>query len=424
MSDINFPPPGYVPGPSKVQGIDIYLPASGSENHPEVMDFKCPKCGATTSYSVDAGKLHCEHCGYEETPEEKILGKGAEAFEFKVETLERSQQGWGEDRKEMACQDCGAQVSVPPDTLSYSCPFCGSNKVLYRAPLQDVLRPRYLVPFRVDPQECRAATQQWLGSSWMTPGELRNAASINKFNPIYLPYWTFDAMAKAGWKAQVGKEVRESYMLNGERHTRTKIIWRWESGMVEKFFDDLLVPGTVRLNLGALAKIDFYNLSELVLYEPRFLAGMQAQAYDVPLEQAWEAGRKVMRDQTRKACLDRASSSMVRDFSMNLDFSDESWRYILVPAYTSVYNYQGKIYQVILNGQTSKVAGPRPVDWTKVWLVIAALLAPGVLLGLLGLLTLILQIGVAIGALGLFLLVVGLGISFFIFRQAQEMENV
>jgi DNA-directed RNA polymerase subunit RPC12/RpoP len=419
-----FPPPGFVPGPSKVQGIEIYLPASSTETHPELIDFKCPKCGATTAYSVDDGKLRCQHCGYDEAPEKKLLGRGAQEFEFKVETMARSQQGWGDDRKEMACQRCGAQVSVPPDILSYSCPFCGSNKVLYRAPLQDVLRPRYLVPFRVDPDACRSATQQWLGSSWMTPGELRSAARINKFTPIYIPYWTFDAQAKASWKAQVGKEVRETYYVNGEHRTRTRIVWRWESGLVEKFFDDLLVPGTQRLNLGALAKVDFYNLGELVLYEPRLLAGMQAQAYDVPLEQAWETGRKVMRDHTRKACLDRASSSHVRDFSMSLDFSEESWRYILVPVYTSVYDYQGKTFQVILNGQTGKVSGPRPVDWTKVWLVIAALLAPGALLGLLGLLTLILQIGVAIGAVGLFLLVIGLVISFFIFKHAQEMENV
>ena len=424
MTDNSFPPPGFHPAPSQVEGIEVYAPVTTTVNRPEVLDFKCPKCGATTAYSVDAGKLHCDHCGYDEAPEKKLLGKGAEEFEFTLETMQRSLQGWGEDRKEMACQRCGAQVSVPPDTLAYSCPFCGSNKVFYREPLQDVLRPRFLVPFKISPDTCRETTRQWLGSSWMTPGELRGAAAVNKFNPIYIPYWTFDSLAKARWKAQVGKEVREYYYIKGERHERTRIEWRWESGLVEKFYDDLLVPGTVRLNLAALSKVDFYNMQELVLYEPRLLAGMQAQAYDVPLEEAWDAGRKIMRERTRQACLDRASSSYIRDFSMTLDFGEESWRFILAPVYTSVYTFRDKTYQIILNGQNGKVAGPRPVDWTKVWLAIAALLAPGGLLGLAGLLTLILGIGVGIGAVGLFLLVVGLVISFFIFRSAQEMENV
>ncbi len=109
---------------------------------------------------------------------------------------------------------------------------------------------------------------------------------------------------------------------------------------------------------------------------------------------------------------------------MTLDFCDEAWRYILVPVYTSVYAYGQKTYQVILNGQTGRIAGPRPVDWNKVWLAIAALVAPGLIMSLVGLLTLLLQIGIVIGGIGFILLVIGLIISFYIFSQAQEMENV
>ena len=434
--DASFPPPGYVLAPSQVEGIEVYVPAAQGEGHPDIVDFKCPRCGATTAYSVHEQKLVCEHCGYSEETQAKQLGHGAEKFEFKVETMERSQEGWGVERKDLSCQRCGALVSVPPDTLSYTCPFCGSNKVIYREALQDVLRPRFLIPFKIDPPTCRAITQKWLGSSWMTPAQLRDAARLDKFTPVYLPYWTFNAVCKARWKAQVGKEVRESFRdTQNNRREVTRIQWRWESGIVEKPFNDLLVPGTSRVNLSTLGKIDTYAISELVLYEPSFLAGMQAQAFDVTLEQAWDAGRLVMRDRTRQACYDRASSEHIRDFSMSLDFCDETWRYILVPVYTSVYAYGDRpegaalseapfrSYQILINGQNGKIAGPRPVDWQKVWLVIALLLAPGALLGLVGVATLLLQIGIAVGGLALFLLVIGLIIAFVIFMQALEMER-
>jgi predicted RNA-binding Zn-ribbon protein involved in translation (DUF1610 family) len=421
--DNAFPPPGYVAVPSQVEGIEVYAPAVETQNHSEMVDFKCPRCGASTAYNVQAKQLTCDHCGYCDETQTMQIGTAADKFEFKVETIERSQQGWGIERKDLSCQRCGALVSVPPDTLAYSCPFCGSNKVIYREALQDVLRPRFLIPFKIDPQSCRQATHQWLGSSWMVPAQLRDAARVDHFSPVYLPYWTFHAVCKAQWKAQVGKEVRETYYVKGERHVRTRIHWRWEAGKVEQSFNDLLVPGTSRVNLSTLGKIDNFAVAGLVRYEPRFLAGMQAQAYDVTLEQAWDAGRQVMRDRTRKACYDRASSGHVRDFSMSLDFWDETWRYILAPVYTSVYSYGGKTYQILINGQTGKIAGPRPVDWNKIWLVIAAVLAPGALLGLVGLVTLLLQIGVVIGALGMFLLLIGLIISFVIFRQAQELEH-
>jgi len=420
---VMFPPPGFVPGPSKVEGIEIYVPAAAAQDAPEVVDFKCPRCGATTSFNVHQGRLACEHCGYTDEAQVRQLGRAAEKFEFKVETVERSLQGWGIERKDMSCQRCGALVSVPPETLAYSCPFCGSNKVILRETLQDVLRPRSMIPFSVSPETCQAVTKEWLGSSWMTPARLRDAARMNKFSPVYLPYWTFTAVCKAEWKAQVGREVREHYYIRGERYERTRIEWHWESGRVERAFTDLLVPGTGRVNLATLGKIDGYNTADLAEYDPRLLAGMQAQAYDVTLEEAWDAGRQVMRDRTRKACRDRASTGHVRDFSMTLDFNDESWRYILVPIYTSVYSYGDKIFQILINGQTGKIAGPRPVDWQKVWLAVAALLAPGALLGLIGLITLILQIGVVIGGVGLVLLVIGLVISFFIFTQALEMED-
>ncbi len=71
---------------------------------------------------------------------------------------------------------------------------------------------------------------------------------------------------------------------------------------------------------------------------------------------------------------------------MSLDFSDESWRYVLAPAYVAAYRYGGQSYQVTVNGQTGAIAGQRPVDWTKVWLAVAAMVAPGLLLGLLGVL--------------------------------------
>ncbi len=423
-----FPPPGYHPTPSRLDGIELYMPASTTEAKPEVMDFKCPKCGATTAYSVDAGSLHCEHCGYSETPEAERLGRAAEKFEFRVDTLERVNIGWGQERKDLACQRCGGVVSLPPDALAFSCPFCGSNKVIFRASLEDILRPRYLIPFKVDPQGCKDITCTWLGSSWMIPGDLKAAAQNKqagpeKFHPLYIPYWTFNAQANASWSADVGHQKTEYYRENGQQKSRTVTEWRRESGRVEREFFDVLVPGTTHLNIKTMGRVDTFDVRDLVLYEPRYLAGMQAQAYDILLDDAWDAGRQIMRDRTRKACMDRASTSQVRNFQMTLDFEDESWRYILAPVYTSVYNYRDESYQILINGQTGKIAGPRPVDWGKVWLVVALLLAPGLLVALYGLFTGG-EKGQGILLGGVFFLLIGVVIDFFLLSQAQEMEHV
>ena len=423
---MSFPPAGFIQIESAVPGIEVFMPAPEDEGlQKPIVDFKCPSCRATTAYSVEDGGLRCRHCGYYEPPKHTVVGRNATTFEFQAELFELAEaHGWGEARQEIHCQNCQARTSLPPEALTFTCPFCGSNKVIQQEAAQDALRPRYLLPFQVTPERCAPIAQEWLGSSWMIPGDLKRLARIADFLPIYLPFWIFNAATRASWKAQVGHTVTERYREGGEWKTRTRTEWRWESGKVSQGFADLPVLGTTKLSRVLMGRIQRFDMAQLTRYEPKFLAGMRALAYDVTLEAAWAAGREQMREATREACRDQASTSQIRNFSMSLDFADESWRYILAPVYVAVYQYQGHPYQVMINGQSGEISGQRPVDWNKVWLAIAALMAPGFILGLLGVLTLIFGVGIFLGILGLILLLIGGGISFYIYKQAEEMGHV
>ena len=142
---------GYVQSESKLEGIEIFKPAPlDLESHAPVVNFNCPRCGAITAYSIEDGGLKCTHCGYIERPQSQIAISEAQAFEFTVETMDRVALGWGEARKELACQNCGAKITLPIDVISTTCPFCGSNQVIQREAPQDSLRPRFLKPFSID----------------------------------------------------------------------------------------------------------------------------------------------------------------------------------------------------------------------------------------------------------------------------------
>lgn len=58
---------------------------------------------------------------------------------------------------------------------------------------------------------------------------------------------------------------------------------------------------------------------------------------------------------------------------------------LLLPAFITAYRFQGKTYQIVINGQTGKVASDKPVAWTKVWLIVAAAIAPGLIVASLAL---------------------------------------
>ena len=392
MSEL-FPPTGFVKTKSAVTGIEVYMPRPPEEDGREVVDFRCPHCDGATAYCTDGGGLTCSFCGYHEAPQVEVVGKGAQEFEFTVETVERATNGWGAERKELVCNSCTAHTTLSTEMLSHTCPFCGSNAVVQTRAPQDVLRPRFLVPFATTTQDCRQKTAAWLQNSWMLPKNLQNLARSTEYTPIYIPFWTFDARTTASWRAEVHNTDanRRRYSAPNwkwERHFLLKLgdregkQWDWESGAVSLVTDDLLVSGSSQLSLTLLKQMRGYRLGNLVPYDPAFLAGLSAQAYDVDLETAWERARRLMRVRTKEACQEQASARSMRNFSMNLDFSEESWRYILLPLYLATYRYGDKVFQVMINGQTGTIAGQRPVDWKRVGWTLAAAFLPALIFAL------------------------------------------
>jgi hypothetical protein len=422
----DFPPPGFELTESAVQGIEVYKPIPAGETpQKEIVDFTCPQCGATTAFSVENSGLTCSYCGYFEPAEENLVGEDAQSFEFTIATLQQSAQGWGEERKDIECRNCGAEISVPGRSLTHTCVFCGSNKVIQRRAVQDELRPKFLIPFKINQKEVKGITNKWLQDDWRLPASLKDLSQKAEYQGLYLPFWVFDSVTVADWKAEVGHEKTKRYFQDGEWKTKTVIEWRWESGHVEHKYDDVLIQGTDRISELHFKKIRNYELRELIAYNPEYLAGMYAKSYDIPLEKAWEKSRIEIREATRQLCRDRASTPRIRNFSMTMDYDGESWRYILLPVYLAVYNYQEKAFQLMINGQNGAISGQRPVDWTKVWLAIAAILMPGVLLGLIGLVTLpIGGIGAVIGMVGFVFLIAGVVISIFIIHKSNQMDDI
>ena len=418
------PPPGFAAVASQVPGIQVYAPAPEEETEPEAKTFRCPQCNGLIAYDAGDQQLACPYCGYKQEVGARVVGLSADRFEFTLQTLDQSERGWGVERRSIQCESCNAVFSSGEGELSTTCPFCGSNRVSSQAALHDFVRPGFLIPFTVDREQCRTSVRAWLGKGWMHPPELRDSDAVGRFTGIYLPFWIFDARIEAQWKAEVGHEETKRHFRDGKWESETVIRWQWENGRVHVPIHNLLVYGTGKLSQVLLERLYPYDLTKLATYESGYLAGWQAQGYDIALKPAWSVGKRRMRDRAKDACHDDISSSHVRNFSMSADFNDERWRYVLLPVYLSTYAFENETYHVMVNGQTGTIAGQKPVAWLRVWLAIAALLLPGGSCGLLGMIMLAAGVGVFVLPIAFILFVAGLIFSIYVFVQARSADDI
>ena len=412
--------------PSSVEGITVFAPnlEVGKKEIPKT--YACPNCGAATSYDVAAGGVTCEYCGYSVQVKAEKVGATAAESEFTLDALNKYKKGFGVQRKVLHCNHCGAEIMLEENSLTATCPFCASNQVNIQTDLQDQIRPQFLIPFKINPQNTQVLAKNWLTKGWYHPKELSSMAIINKFIGIYFPFWTFSSAISSKWQAEVGHERQENYYDSSDKtwKTRTVIDWRWQDGLVNINIDNLLVPASSHVSHVILERLMAFDLNELTTYSADYLAGWQAHNFDITLQVAWDEGKNRMREQAKKACYEDINSIHVRNFSMAADFIDEAWRYILLPVYLTAYKFNEKLYQVMINGQAGTIAGQKPVEWWKIWLAIAALLSPGLILGLVGLILLAVGgIGVVPLVVGFILGVIGGAISIGLYRQAVGSEG-
>ena len=423
------PPEGYEPLDSLLEGFEVYGPAPTAEGDDGAAagptTVRCPQCGASARFDVGKGAVACGFCGWADEAAPEVVGRDAADGEFTREALAQGAEGFGVDRRELACQGCGALIALEEGAMAASCPFCASPQVAIRDHATvSGLRPTAILPFAVKTEAARKTAGAWLGKGWFHPADLGQLARVDAFVGLAVPYWTFSAALDSAWEAEVGTE-RTITTINdeGETETETVIDWSWRQGSVHIEISDLLVPGTTKISARLLGRIEpRFELDRLVAYEPKLLAGFGAQTYDVSLPDAWEAGRGRMRERARSACMSDTGSSHVRNFSMSADLDDEAWRHVLLPVWISAYRYGDRTYVVLIDGSSGEVAGQKPIAWWKVWTAVALLLSPGIGLGLVGLPLLLIGVGAFVLVLAAVLLIAGAIGSFFLYQHAIESE--
>ncbi len=339
---------------------------------------ECPSCGGQLEYSAEKQRIVCPYCGYEE----EFDRANDQVVERSLAEAARAIRQWnpGETgRKLFECHNCGARVLVEPEDVQIRCGFCGSENINVQAIEQKFIKPVGIIPFYVSRDQALERFKQWLRQGWFHPDSLRKLARVEELHGIYLPFWTYDAQTESDWEGYAGYYyyVTRTVMRNGKpvMVQERRIRWVYRSGHLSHFFDDVLVPASGGLSPEEVAGIEPFRLNELVNFDPRLMMGWEAEVYKIEVDEGYQIADRIMDHRIRQMCSAQLGGDTQRNLRIHSRKFNQTFKLVVLPVWIASYEYKGKRYHFMINGQTGKVSGAKPLSWVKIFILVLAFAA-------------------------------------------------
>jgi len=343
-------------------GQAVVQPVAG-EVQAEGDSYLCPRCGGRMAFSVLSEQLTCEYCGYYEEQDadeaqaeqlHSLADESERVLDFVMPTT--TGHLWALAQHQLVCGRCGAHSLLPPGQKTNQCPYCGSNQILKSTAQEDLVEPQLLAVMKVDEQKAKLLAHRWLGKGFFSPDNLLSSSVSLRLRPGYYSFWTFDGTVEISWTCEVAE---------GSGNYRQ---WHVVNGAETRFFNDVLVSGVKALRMEDVNGLAPFDLENVEAFNPDFLAGWPAVLYDRSLSDSSLVGRDQVLNEIEPQLYGLIEVGREK---RNVRIGGSQWsgltfKHILLPLWTGEYQFQGKTYRVLINGQTGKVTGEKPRDSVKI----------------------------------------------------------
>ncbi|MBR1693104.1 MAG: hypothetical protein IJ711_10105 [Lachnospiraceae bacterium] len=349
----------------------------------DVVNFKCPCCGAALTFSGSEGEMVCEYCDAHFTMEQ-----AKEAQEAEKENAAASDMTWttaeplllqDEDGKVKGytCPSCGAEMVADENTAATECPYCG-NQAIIPSSFDGMYKPELVVPFAIDKAKATAALLDFTKGKKLLPKAFTEGNRIQEITGLYVPFWLYSCHAK-GFVSFEGVKVKKwedkNYTYEKKDHYHIT-----RSGEMD--FERIPADASTKMDDATMDSLEPYDLSKAVPYDAAYFSGYLADRYDVEEKDAQPRANDRVTNTFRTKMRDAVKDySEVKQKSESIRLSRAKAEYAMLPVWMMSTKYEDKIYTFGINGQSGKMVGSLPVDQGKYYkyLGIAAAIAMAVM---------------------------------------------
>jgi len=347
--------------------------------------FRCPGCSADMEFDPESGMMKCRFCGQTAPvpPPPGTIAPPHSLDEFLAKTDDTHLRPLTEQALQVNCEGCGSSIAFQPPEVAGTCPFCGADIVAQPRAADPLIAPDGLLPAKVPKMNAQSEVRTWLQSRWFAPNALKRMARQEGIAGVYLPFWDYAADTASDYRGERGTHyfVDETYDDTdgqGNRVQRTRQVqrtsWTPVSGHVTHRFDNVLVAATHAVVERRLDALEPWDLKSLCAYEPAYLSGFKAQRYQLELPNGFEKAKNVMQGAIEEDCARDIGGDEQRVESVQTEYSNTTFRHLLLPVWIGAYRFQNKVYQVVVNARTGEVQGERPYSAWKIAMLVGAIL--------------------------------------------------
>lgn len=263
--------------------------------------------------------------------------------------------------RSISCPSCAGPLAAPDGDSILTCQNCGNDYL--PTPGKDY-SIRYL-PVSLPSLRAVGAAKKWLAGNQETPKDMIRAV-FTQANLLFIPIWLVEAYV-VGWEFGKKTRARQQTVMQGEdEYVTVQLV---EEGVQEGSFKlrRFYQAGTDLSRLG-IGRPQMSGREPLLPYAP---GELDAKAALLEADRDYEEVREQARSSFRLP--PRGSSGYSR-----FDILMEKTILVYYPLWSLHYRYQGRLYQMTVDGRTGDVHSARaPADNTR---PLAALLASYALL--------------------------------------------
>ena len=349
----------------------------------EIHHYPCSSCGADLLFEPKGGFLTCPYCGHKEAIAADTEAVEEQSYEQHLHSRPEQMTTLAAGALEVQCQSCGAKSIFTPPEVAGRCDFCGVQIVAQPKSADPILTPSAVLPFAVTQQQATGELRNWLSTRWFAPNGLKYFAQPDAIQGVYLPFWTYDTNTTTQYEGHRGEHYWETETYTdrdaqGRTVQRTRQVqhtrWYPASGTVSGSFDDVLIPATLALSAERLTSLEPWDLEALRAYDPAYLSGFKAQRYQVDLASGFDLAKNAIAAAIEASIRQDIGGDEQMIESASTNYLDVTFKHLLLPVYAGAYRYNGKPYQIMVNGRTGEIQGERPYSFWKIALLVLLIL--------------------------------------------------